>query len=70
MQKHLSSGGLNALDMVWELRLSFQQFIDAKVGSWSYPWVLATLQVAICKGLLVFFCMGIGKSIMDTNVHF
>jgi hypothetical protein len=41
--------------MVWELRLSFQQFIDAKVGSWNYPWIFATLQVAICKGLLVFF---------------
>jgi hypothetical protein len=56
--KHLSSGGLNAIDLVWELRLSFQQFIDAKVGSWNYPWVLATLQVAICKGLLVFFSYG------------
>jgi hypothetical protein len=22
--------------MVWELRLSFQQFIDAKVGSWNF----------------------------------
>jgi hypothetical protein len=36
MWKHSSSGGQNALDMVWELRLSFQQFIDAKVGNWNY----------------------------------
>ncbi len=49
---------------------SFQQFIDAKIGSWTYPCVLATLHVAICKGLLVFLCMGIGESIMNTSVHF
>jgi hypothetical protein len=31
MQKHLSSGGLNALDMVWELRFHFNNLLMQKL---------------------------------------
>jgi hypothetical protein len=55
MQKHLNSGEQNTFNMVWEFRLSFQQFIDAKVGNWNYPWVLTivmTFLVRECYGSL------------------
>jgi hypothetical protein len=56
MQKHSNSGGHNTFNMVCQkLRLLIQQFINAKFGSWNYPGVLVTLQVTICRGLLVFF---------------
>jgi hypothetical protein len=54
MQKHSSSGELNAFDTMWELRLSLQQFIDAKVGSWNYPWVLATCNLQRFVGIFLY----------------
>jgi hypothetical protein len=54
MQKHSTNGGHNKFDMVWEFKLSFQQFIDAKVRSWNYPWVWQPCKLQFAKGLLVF----------------
>jgi hypothetical protein len=48
MQKHLSSGGLNALDMVWELRLHFNNLLMQKleVGTILVFWQPCMLQFA------------------------